>query len=60
MKFIGNLEYLSPKVLKTGRNFAAGMSGGLAYVLDRDNQFEIYCNKSTVDLIRVFQIFNLT
>ncbi|MFZ7120179.1 MAG: glutamate synthase large subunit [Eubacteriaceae bacterium] len=32
---------------KTGRNFAAGMSGGTAYVLDFD---DIYCNKSMVDL----------
>jgi len=30
---------------KTGRNFAAGMSGGVAYILDFD---EIYCNKSLV------------
>lgn len=30
---------------KTGRNFAAGMSGGIAYILDFD---EIYCNKSLV------------
>jgi glutamate synthase (ferredoxin) len=30
---------------KTGRNFAAGMSGGIAYILDFD---EIYCNKSMV------------
>ena len=37
----------------TGRNFAAGMSGGLAYVLDRDNNFEINCNKNTVDLVNV-------
>nr|MBC8282912.1 glutamate synthase subunit alpha [Nitrospinota bacterium] len=37
----------------TGRNFAAGMSGGLAYVLDRDNDFEIHCNKSSVDLVDV-------
>ena len=37
----------------TGRNFAAGMSGGLAYVLDRDNEFEIHCNKSAVDLVKV-------
>jgi len=36
---------------KTGRNFAAGMSGGLAYVLDRDNDFEIHCNKGLVDLV---------
>ena len=32
---------------KTGRNFAAGMSGGIAYILDFE---EIYCNKSMVTL----------
>lgn len=32
---------------KTGRNFAAGMSGGIAYILNFD---EIYCNKSMVIL----------
>ncbi|MBC8287438.1 MAG: glutamate synthase large subunit [Nitrospinae bacterium] len=37
----------------TGRNFAAGMSGGLAYVLDRDNSFAIHCNQSAVDLVAV-------
>ena len=31
----------------TGRNFAAGMSGGIAYVLDEDGEFAKYCN--TVD-----------
>jgi glutamate synthase domain-containing protein 3 len=36
---------------KTGRNFAAGMSGGLAYVWDRDKDFEIHCNKGGVDLV---------
>ena len=35
---------------KTGRNFAAGMSGGIAYILDEDNSFEANCNKSMVDL----------
>jgi glutamate synthase (NADPH/NADH) large chain len=35
---------------KTGRNFAAGMSGGVAYVLDMDGQFERRCNKEMVDL----------
>ncbi|HEX2926888.1 MAG TPA: glutamate synthase large subunit, partial [Ruminiclostridium sp.] len=30
---------------KTGRNFAAGMSGGIAYILDFDEE---YCNKSMV------------
>ncbi|MBW2269333.1 MAG: glutamate synthase large subunit [Deltaproteobacteria bacterium] len=35
---------------KTGRNFAAGMSGGIAYVLDEDGQFASRVNPETVDL----------
>lgn len=35
---------------KTGRNFAAGMSGGIAYVLDTDGDFDFYCNKGLVEL----------
>jgi glutamate synthase (ferredoxin) len=35
---------------RTGRNFAAGMSGGVAYVLDTDSQFERRCNREMVDL----------
>ena len=35
---------------KTGRNFAAGMSGGIAYVYDPDGDFYIRCNKEMVDL----------
>ena len=34
----------------TGRNFAAGMSGGIAYVLDVDNSFESHCNLAQVEL----------
>jgi glutamate synthase (NADPH/NADH) large chain len=34
----------------TGRNFAAGMSGGIAYVLDEDGTFERRCNLAMVDL----------
>ena len=34
----------------TGRNFAAGMSGGLAYVYDVKGTFESLCNKEMVDL----------
>ena len=34
----------------TGRNFAAGMSGGIAYVLDLDGEFAKYCNTAMVDL----------
>ncbi|KAL7752751.1 glutamate synthase [NADH] [Sorochytrium milnesiophthora] len=36
-----------------GRNFASGMSGGLAYILDADGDFEAKCNKETVDLERM-------
>jgi len=35
---------------KTGRNFAAGMSGGIAYVLDEHGDFKINCNEGMVDL----------
>jgi glutamate synthase domain-containing protein 2/glutamate synthase domain-containing protein 3/glutamate synthase domain-containing protein 1 len=35
---------------RTGRNFAAGMSGGFAYVLDDDNRFRRRCNQAMVDL----------
>jgi glutamate synthase (NADPH) large chain len=35
---------------RTGRNFAAGMSGGVAYVLDRDRDFVRRCNGAMVDL----------
>jgi glutamate synthase (NADPH) large chain len=35
---------------KTGRNFAAGMSGGVAYVLDEDETFRSRCNLAMVDL----------
>jgi glutamate synthase domain-containing protein 2/glutamate synthase domain-containing protein 1/glutamate synthase domain-containing protein 3 len=35
---------------RTGRNFAAGMSGGLAYVLDRDGDFALRCHTGLVDL----------
>jgi glutamate synthase (NADPH/NADH) large chain len=34
----------------TGRNFAAGMSGGIAYVLDEDGEFRRRCNMAMVDL----------
>lgn len=34
----------------TGRNFAAGMSGGIAYVYDVKGQFTSVCNKEMVDL----------
>ena len=37
----------------TGRNFAAGMSGGVAYVLDRDGSFSSRCNPAMVVLEKV-------
>jgi len=36
-----------------GRNFAAGMSGGVAYVLDDDGSFETRCNPGMVELLEV-------
>jgi glutamate synthase (NADPH/NADH) large chain len=47
-------EYMTGGVVvvlgMTGRNFAAGMSGGYAYVLDADGEFEKRCNVAMVDL----------
>jgi glutamate synthase (NADPH/NADH) large chain len=37
----------------TGRNFGAGMSGGVAYVLDANNDFASKCNQEMVDLERL-------
>ena len=34
----------------TGRNFAAGMSGGIAYIFDEKSAFENRCNMGTVEL----------
>ena len=38
---------------RTGRNFAAGMSGGVAYVYDEDGSFATRCNTSMVSLDKV-------
>jgi glutamate synthase (NADPH) large chain len=35
---------------ETGRNFAAGMSGGIAYVYNAKGNFDLMCNKEMVDL----------
>lgn len=37
----------------TGRNFAAGMSGGVAYVYDEHNEFIGRCNREMVELERL-------
>ena len=34
----------------TGRNFAAGMSGGIAYVWDPERTFDYFCNMEMVEL----------
>ncbi len=47
-------EYMTGGVVvvigPTGRNFAAGMSGGIAYVLDEDGSFASRCNLAMVEL----------
>ena len=47
-------EYMTGGIVvvlgRTGRNFAAGMSGGIAYVLDADGDFVNHCNPTMVDL----------
>ena len=35
---------------ETGRNFAAGMSGGLAYVWDKNHNFDYFCNMDQVEI----------
>ncbi|GFM30356.1 glutamate synthase large subunit [Novosphingobium sp. PY1] len=50
-------EYMTGGVVmvlgKTGRNFAAGMSGGIAYVFDEDGMFDKLCNTAMVDLEKI-------
>ncbi|MEZ5742139.1 MAG: glutamate synthase large subunit [Sphingomonadaceae bacterium] len=50
-------EYMTGGVVvvlgKTGRNFAAGMSGGIAYVYDEDGAFESLCNMAQVELQKI-------
>ena len=50
-------EYMTGGIVmvlgKTGVNFAAGMSGGIAYVFDENNEFEKNCNKAMVQVSRV-------
>ena len=45
----GRVVVLGP----TGRNFAAGMSGGIAYVVDADKQFKNLCNQGMVELEQI-------
>jgi glutamate synthase (NADPH/NADH) large chain len=50
-------EYMTGGVVvclgKTGKNFGAGMSGGIAYIYDKDNTFEKQCNLSLIDLSKI-------
>ncbi|MAY19881.1 MAG: glutamate synthase large subunit [Erythrobacteraceae bacterium] len=50
-------EYMTGGVVvvlgKTGRNFAAGMSGGVAYVYDPEEKFDKLVNHAQVDLVPV-------
>ncbi|MBC8060610.1 MAG: glutamate synthase large subunit [Clostridiaceae bacterium] len=52
-------EYMTGGIVviigKTGRNFAAGMSGGIAYVIDEDETFKSKCN---MEMIEVDSIVN--
>ena len=52
-------EYMTGGVVvvlgKTGRNFAAGMSGGAAYVWNEDGKFESRCNLGMVELEKVVE-----
>ncbi len=44
---------------KTGRNFGAGMSGGIAYVLDKSGNFNSLCNRGTLELERLETEFDI-
>ena len=44
---------------RTGRNFAAGMSGGIAYVLDEAGNFAQRCNKELVSLTSLVNIADI-
>lgn len=47
-------EYMTGGVVvvlgATGKNFAAGMSGGMAFIYDKNKTFEEHCNQEMVDL----------
>jgi glutamate synthase (NADPH/NADH) large chain len=50
-------EYMTGGVVvvlgQTGRNFAAGMSGGVAYVHDPEGRFAVLCNQAQIDLLQI-------
>lgn len=44
---------------RVGRNFAAGMSGGVAYVLDLEGNFDYHCNMEMVELSLVEELSDI-
>ena len=42
---------------ETGKNFAAGMSGGIAYVYDKNNTFEQNLNKEMVEFDKLNEVY---
>ena len=50
-------EYMTAGVVvvlgEAGRNFAAGMTGGVAFVFDEHDNFRTRCNRELVELVRV-------
>ena len=44
---------------RTGRNFAAGMSGGIAYVLDEDHDLYLRVNKSLVSIEQLTEEYDI-
>ncbi|WP_304963049.1 glutamate synthase large subunit [Thomasclavelia cocleata] len=56
------LEYMTGCIVvvlgKTGRNFAAGMSGGIAYIYDPDKTFYSHVNKELIEFTNVSQRYD--
>ena len=56
-------EYMTGGVVvvlgSVGRNFAAGMSAGVAYVLDTDHDFDYFCNMEMVELSLVEDMYDV-
>jgi len=54
---IGGCEYMTGGIAvilgEVGRNFGAGMSGGIAYVFDKEGSFKKRCNSDALNLLAV-------
>ncbi|KPM32596.1 Glutamate synthase [Croceitalea dokdonensis DOKDO 023] len=44
---------------EVGRNFGAGMSGGIAYVFDKNNTFKNHCNTESLNLLKVEEDYDI-